>query len=110
MTAPLDAGRATETETFSALMDKLCMAYLRRGEGELPGGARLRVEAYVTALRARVDASERVREAGVRVEKAITNEGRVPGYHRGVMHRHRVEWPTLWAELDALRTSLARVS
>jgi hypothetical protein len=57
-----------------------------------------------------VDASERVREAGVRVEKAITNEGRVPGYHRGVMHRHRVEWPTLWAELDALRTSLARVS
>jgi hypothetical protein len=51
-------------------MDKLCMAYLRRGEGELPGGARLRVEAYVTALRARFDASERVRVAAEEVVAA----------------------------------------
>jgi hypothetical protein len=103
--APPDAGRATETG-HQAQWE----AYERIARAN---GFWHHIEpwaAELTALRARLDASERVREAGVRVEKAITNEGRVPGYHRGVMHRHRVEWPTLWAELDALRTSLARVS
>jgi hypothetical protein len=42
-------------------------------------------------------------EAAVRaVVQAITNEGRVPGYHRQVMQRHRSEWPTLWRALDQL--------
>lgn len=36
------------------------------------------------------------------VRTAIRDEGPRPKWHRAMMERHRREWPTLWAALDAL--------
>lgn len=36
------------------------------------------------------------------VVRAIRDPGPVPSYHYEVMRRHRQEWPSLWAALDAL--------
>lgn len=43
-----------------------------------------------------------VYEAATKVARAIRNEGPQPEWHRGVMERHRQEWPTLWKALDDL--------
>ncbi|MGH7458711.1 MAG: hypothetical protein ACREKN_06505 [Longimicrobiaceae bacterium] len=45
---------------------------------------------------------DRVREVAERVREAIRNEGLLPGYHRAVMEKHRLEWPVLWEVLDEL--------
>lgn len=34
------------------------------------------------------------------IQKAITDEGPEPRYHRKIMKRHRKEWPTLWDALE----------
>lgn len=44
----------------------------------------------------------RLKDALVRVHKAITVEGRSPRRHKQTMRRHRMEWPTLWEALDNL--------
>jgi hypothetical protein len=49
---------------------------------------------------------ERVLAAASRVERAIRDEGRSPGYHLAVMEKHRGEWPTLWHALDELLAAL----
>lgn len=36
------------------------------------------------------------------IRRAITLEGPAPVLHRRIMRRHRNEWPTLWAHIDAL--------
>lgn len=36
------------------------------------------------------------------LREAIRNEGSHPAWHRGIMERHRREWPTLWKAIDAL--------
>lgn len=36
------------------------------------------------------------------VRQAVRVEGSHPDHHRQVMRRHRQEWPTLWAAIDAL--------
>ena len=41
-------------------------------------------------------------EAIEAIRAAITDAGPHPEYHYTLMERHRAEWPTLWAALDAL--------
>ena len=43
---------------------------------------------------------EHLRNAIIRIEKAITDEGKVPSYHRATMKRHRKEWKTLHTAID----------
>lgn len=45
---------------------------------------------------------ENVKAAIGAIEAAIYDEGPAPSVHRSIMHRHREEWPTLWAALDLL--------
>ena len=35
------------------------------------------------------------------IRRAIQDEGPQPAFHRATMARHRKEWPTLWAAIDA---------
>lgn len=37
------------------------------------------------------------------LDAAITVPGPVPEYHEKIMAKHRREWPTLWAAIDAVR-------
>lgn len=37
------------------------------------------------------------------LDRAITEAGPQPVWHERMMERHRREWPTLWAALDAIR-------
>lgn len=37
-----------------------------------------------------------------KLRDAIEDPGRNPGYHYGVMAKHRKEWPTLWKAIDEL--------
>lgn len=46
------------------------------------------------------DEIERLREAIIKIEKAITDEGKMPSYHRQVVKRHRQEWKTLHNAID----------
>lgn len=41
---------------------------------------------------------------------AIHDEGQRPDIHRGVMRRHRMEWPTLWRAIDVLLAEPGEVS
>lgn len=34
--------------------------------------------------------------------RAIQNPGPSPYWHRQVLHKHRREWPTLWAAIDEI--------
>lgn len=34
------------------------------------------------------------------IVNSVKNEGRNPEYHRGVLKRHRREWPYLWKRID----------
>ena len=43
---------------------------------------------------------ERLRWPIMKIEKAITNEGKMPLHHREVMKRHRQEWKTLHNAID----------
>lgn len=44
-------------------------------------------------------------EAVLMIVAAIRDPGPRPDVHRQIMDRVRVEWPTLWAALDALMES-----
>ena len=37
------------------------------------------------------------------LERAITDAGPQPMVHAETMAKHRAEWPTLWAAIDAVR-------
>lgn len=41
-----------------------------------------------------------------KIYNAIKNEGPKPGYHRGVVNRHREEFPKLWEGIEELMTEL----
>ena len=41
-------------------------------------------------------------EAIDQLRRAVKNEGPMPEYHRRMMAKHRSEWPTLWAAIDAV--------
>lgn len=34
--------------------------------------------------------------------RAIENPGPSPHWHRQVLHKHRKEWPALWAAIDKI--------
>jgi hypothetical protein len=36
------------------------------------------------------------------IRNAILNEGPRPDYHKVIMEKHRLQWPTLWNALDKL--------
>ena len=39
------------------------------------------------------------------LDAAIMVPGPVPEYHEKIMAKHRREWPTLWAAIDAVRNT-----
>ena len=43
---------------------------------------------------------ERLRNAIIKIDRAIKDEGKVPSYHRAILKKHRGEWPTLHNAID----------
>ena len=56
-------------------------------------------ELQVSLMRAQEE-TMRLQRALQKIEKAITEEGKMPAYHKKVMDRHRLEWGTLHNAID----------
>jgi hypothetical protein len=48
------------------------------------------------------DEIEALRGLVMDIFKAVTNKGSHPNYHDMIEHKHRVEWPYLWKQIDKL--------
>ena len=48
----------------------------------------------------------KLEEAARRIDRAITDQGVSPQYHRQQMARLQNDWPTLWKAIDDLRREL----
>ena len=46
------------------------------------------------------DEIERLRNCLNDIVFAVTNEGKMPQYHRAIMKKHRSEWAYLWKQID----------
>lgn len=45
---------------------------------------------------------EALKDAIDKLHDAVYDQGSHPSHHAHVMARHRAEWPSLWAAIDAL--------